>query len=169
VRASRDRAGRNVRREPGAPFPWRVLPIGITIAPIPSRSGTRVMLREHLWGNSGERGIEHRFLALVPKHDGPRLPNQWGPLLFTGQEGARGLGHDRSIDHERTANTVGGLFGESLHHSGTFQGVLFPFRVVCEQTEGARSAHFIRVIWSERRDLNSGPPVPQTRMLAYSC
>jgi hypothetical protein len=34
-----------------------------------------------------------------------------------------------------------------------------------DKTKSAESADFKGVIWSERRDLNSGPPVPQTGAL----
>jgi hypothetical protein len=73
------------------------------------------------------------------------------------------------------ANLTGTRRTDSEHTSGIFRDSLLPFRGIvvllflyCDSAnkEGStESADFQRVFWSERRDLNSRPPVPQTGAL----
>jgi hypothetical protein len=52
------------------------------------------------------------------------------------------------------------VFGPDIPHPFP----LFPLRVKC--AERAKMLELLENFWSERRDLNSGPPVPQTGVLA---
>jgi hypothetical protein len=52
------------------------------------------------------------------------------------------------------------VFGPDIPHPFP----LFPLRVKC--AERAKMLELLENFWSERRDLNSGPPVPQTGALA---
>jgi hypothetical protein len=63
-------------------FGW-VLPRCISIAPIPSRSGARVIVREHE-GEFRGKGERSRHLPFDTPQDcnGPRFPNQRGLLRF---------------------------------------------------------------------------------------
>ena len=58
---------------------------------------------------------------------------------------------------------------EKFRESASDSGTLLPFRAVfsdpARNWRRARSADFMGLSWSERRDLNPGPPVPQTGAL----
>ena len=58
-----------------------------------------------------------------------------------------------------------GLFRDFSRLFGTFGAVLFPSRVRALSPSRSANTEIQRVKWSERGDLNSRPPVPQTGAL----
>ncbi len=73
------------------------------------------------------------------------------------KEAARTCGERREI--------FGDFFGDFLRRFGTFGAFLFRISGQRAGAARAKSADLTGVFWSERRDLNPRPPVPQTGAL----
>src|SRR4029079_1459217 len=76
-----------------------------------------------------------------------------GALFDGGTYRTRGLNERR---------TFRDLYRDSVRRSGIFGAVLFRFAMRRSLGADAKDPYFMGLIWSERRDSNSGPPVPQT-------
>src|SRR5262245_51773290 len=77
-----------------------------------------------------------------------------------GPEAHREVVHPRT-SHEQIRGEIRGLSAPL----GDFCFPFVPILVIAPETATCKKSLFMGLFWSERRDLNSGPPVPQTGAL----